>query len=76
MVIVHMISQLEVCSVAGAFLCAAARDLLKIPMFRYVDDFFSGERKESAKEAMKCFARQTFLLLCVVALRYSLTIVC
>ena len=52
-----MISQLEVCSVAGAFLCAAARDLLKIPMLRYVDDFFSVEREESAEEAMTCFAR-------------------
>ena len=44
-------------SVTGAFLCTLARKILKIPMARYVDDFFSGERSESVVQAMECFAR-------------------
>ena len=45
-------------NVTGAFLCTLARKILKIPMARYVDDFFSGERSESVVQAMECFARQ------------------
>ena len=48
---------------AGAFLAAAARKLLWLPVLRYVDDFFSIERKGLAEHADKCFARLVRALL-------------
>ena len=48
---------------AGAFLAAAARKLLWLPALRYVDDFFSIERKGLAEHADKCFARLVRALL-------------
>ena len=41
----------------GSLLCAIARRVLKIPMLRYVDDFFAADRRESADKAMGIFAR-------------------
>ena len=41
----------------GSLLCAIARRILKIPMLRYVDDFFSADRLVSADKAMDVFAR-------------------
>ena len=48
---------------AGAFLAAAARKLLRLPVLRYVDDFFSVERKGLAEHADQCFARLVRALL-------------
>ena len=47
----------------GELLTALARKLLKIPIFRYVDDYFAAERKETAKHAMDDFATLVRLLL-------------
>ena len=47
----------------GAFLAAAARKLLWLPVLRYVDDFFSVERKGLAEHADQCFARLVRALL-------------
>ena len=41
----------------GALLARIARRLLKIPILRYVDDFFAPERAGTANFAMQCFAR-------------------
>ena len=41
----------------GSLLCALGRKLLKIPLSRYVDDFFAADRAESTKVAMDCFTR-------------------
>ena len=41
----------------GAFLAQCARSLLRIPVFRYVDDYFSADRPKCAEHAMTCFAR-------------------
>ena len=41
----------------GSLLTAFARRVLHIPIMRYVDDFFSAERKESARQSMEIFAR-------------------
>ena len=40
-----------------------ARRILHIPVLRYVDDYFSAERRELAEHAMQCFARLTRILL-------------
>ena len=48
---------------AGSFLAAAARKLLWLPVLRYVDDFFSAERKGLAEHADQCFARPVRALL-------------
>ena len=42
---------------AGCLLTAFARRILHIPILRYVDDFFAGEREESVQVAMDVFAR-------------------
>ena len=47
----------------GAMLAHLARKLLHIPVLRYVDDYFSADRKELAEHAMQCFARLTRILL-------------
>ena len=39
----------------GALLLSLARKLLRIPMCRYVDDFFAGDRAESAEHATHAF---------------------
>ena len=41
----------------GSLLCAIARRVLRIPILRYVDDFFAPERRGSASVAMNQFAR-------------------
>ena len=40
-----------------------ARKLLHIPVLRYVDDYFSADRRELVEHAMQCFARLVRLLL-------------
>ena len=47
----------------GALICAIARSLFKMPVFRYVDDFFAAERSATAEHSMQVFARLTRLLL-------------
>lgn len=47
----------------GALLSAAARHMLHLPVYRYVDDFFGIERPETAEHAMNVFARLVRLLL-------------
>ena len=47
----------------GALLCFLARKLLKLPVLRYVDDFFSVDFPECAQHAMNCFARMVRILL-------------
>ena len=47
----------------GSLLCALARRILKIPLCRYVDDFFSGERAECIEQAKDAFARMVRCLL-------------
>ena len=37
--------------------------VLHLPAFRYVDDFFAGERRDTAKHAMEVFARLVRALL-------------
>ena len=41
----------------GELIKALARRILKLPVLRFVDDYFSAESKETAQHAMKCFAR-------------------
>ena len=41
----------------GHFLATVARKLLKLPVLRYVDDFFAPEPRESLEHAATCFAR-------------------
>ena len=41
----------------GELLQDITRNVLRIPVFRYVDDYFAAERKELMKHAMECFAR-------------------
>ena len=48
---------------AGSLLCAFARRVLRIPMFRYVDDYFGCDRAECNETAMQCFA--TLVRLCL-----------
>ena len=47
----------------GMMLATLARRLLHLPVLRYVDDFFTAEREESAAHAMMCFARFVRMLL-------------
>ena len=47
----------------GAMIAFLARKLLHLPVLRYVDDYFSADRKELVEHAMQCFARLTRLLL-------------
>ena len=49
-------------------LATLARRLLHLPVLRYVDDFFTAEREESAAHAMMCFARFVRMLLGVTAI--------
>ena len=42
---------------SGALLCTLARRLLRLPVHRYVDDFFAGDRAELCEHAMGCFVR-------------------
>ena len=53
LVLVHI----AIVFVTGAFLCSLARRVLKIPMKRYVDDLFDGDRRKCILVAMNCFAR-------------------
>ena len=41
----------------GCLLTAIARRILKLPLLRFVDDFFSGERSGATRHAMLVFAR-------------------
>ena len=47
----------------GALICSIARKLLKMPIFRYVDDYFSAERPDTAEHSMQIFARLVRMLL-------------
>jgi hypothetical protein len=47
----------------GHFFCHLARHLLKLPVFRYVDDFFAAEPTATADHAMATFER---LLACLL----------
>ena len=47
----------------GAFLRHVGRKLLKLPLGRYVDDFFAVDREADAEHAMECFARVTRAIL-------------
>jgi len=47
----------------GAMIAHFARRILHIAVLRYVDDYFSAERKELVEHAMQCFARLTRILL-------------
>ena len=47
----------------GAMLCHFARKLLHLPVFRFVDDFFSADRPGCAHHALDCFARITRAIL-------------
>ena len=47
----------------GAFLRYLARKLLKLPLCRYVDDFFGVESKRNVQHALDCFTRLTRALL-------------
>ena len=42
---------------SGALLCTLARRLLRLPVHRYVDDFFAGDRSELCEHALGCFVR-------------------
>ena len=41
----------------GGFLAHVARALLKLPVLRYVDDFFGADRPQDTEHAMHCFKR-------------------
>ena len=41
----------------GAMLCHIGRKALHLPLFRYVDDFYSTDRPACAAHALSCFAR-------------------
>jgi hypothetical protein len=41
----------------GAFIKHVGRVALALPVFRYVDDYYSPEKKETAEHALGCFAR-------------------
>ena len=41
----------------GAFLRHLARTLLRLPVSRYVDDFFAVDRPQDVEHALSCFAR-------------------
>ena len=41
----------------GELMQDIARNVLRIPVFTYVDDYFAAETKELMKHAMECFAR-------------------
>ena len=47
----------------GAAIAHIAREYLKIPILRYVDDFFAPERRGSMAHAMQCFAELVRMLL-------------
>jgi len=53
----------------GALLCHIGRRVLRIPLFRYVDDFFAVDRPECAEHALQCFARVTRAILGASALQ-------
>ena len=46
---------------SGSLICCIARRILHLPMLRYVDDFFSVERKSTTEEAKLVFARYLIL---------------
>ena len=45
----------------GSLLRTLARKLLKLPVSRYVDDYFAADRMSSIEHAMSCFARCVLL---------------
>ena len=47
----------------GALIGAIARRLFKMPIYRYVDDYFASERPETAEHSMQIFARLVRMLL-------------
>jgi hypothetical protein len=47
----------------GAFLRHLGRTLLRIPLCRYVDDFFAADRDSDAEHALSCFVRVARALL-------------
>ena len=47
----------------GALLCTIARKLLRMAVYRYVDDFFAAEKLSVLEHAMKSFARLIRVLL-------------
>ena len=47
----------EFALLAGSLICTIARRVLKLPVLRYVDDFFTVDREGSTQEAKNIFAR-------------------
>jgi hypothetical protein len=47
----------------GALLCHIGRHVLRLPLLRYVDDFFALDKKGCEVHAMECFARLVRVLL-------------
>ena len=47
----------------GALVCTIARRALKMPVHRYVDDYFGFERRALVEHSMNCFARLVRMLL-------------
>ena len=47
----------------GALIASVARKLLRLPVLRYVDDYFSIDAPGAVVHAMQCFARLVPLLL-------------
>ena len=47
----------------GEVICTIARRLLKLPVLRYVDDYFAAERSETVHQAMSIFAKLVRLML-------------
>ena len=47
----------------GALISSIARRLFKMIIYRYVDDYFSAERSETAEHSMQIFARLVRMLL-------------
>ena len=47
----------------GSFLLSAARRILKIPMLRYVDDYFAVDKDGCAEHGLDCFVRLVRCLL-------------
>ena len=56
-------SSVEAWHRVGALLASIATEFLRIPVLRYVDDYFSVERCETNEHAMTCFARLVRALL-------------
>ena len=53
----HIASYLHIACFTGHMLKSLARRLLKIPVLRYVDDYFGADRLQCAAGALSAFAR-------------------